>query len=165
MRCAYCHADLSPEARFCPECGLAITTCPPFMPAPNMQMMPAPNMQMMTPQIVEESEYYHIDAMEKPDFDAMRGISIVLIVLSVLFFVTILFPLPLAIIALVKSCSGAVETNPYVAKKTFNTCRVLIIISIVVMACVLVGFYIYEEYLLIQNPVTEIGNIVKYMFH
>ena len=92
----------------------------------------------------DESDYYHIDATETPDFEAMRGISIVLIVLSALSFIGILFPMPLAIISLVKACSGAEERNPVIAKRTHGICRILVIISIIAIILILIGLAIWS---------------------
>lgn len=92
----------------------------------------------------EESDYYHIDATEVPDFEAMRGISIVLIVLSALSFIGILFPMPLAIISLVKACSGAEERNPVIAKRSHNICRILVIISIIAIILILIGLAVWS---------------------
>ena len=83
-----------------------------------------------------ESDYYHIDATETPDFEAMRGISIVLIIASALSFIGILFPMPLAIVSLVKACTGAQEVNPTTAKRRHETCRRLVIITAICIVLV-----------------------------
>lgn len=98
---------------------------------------------------MEESDYYHFDATEKLDFEAMRGISIVLLVLSVICVVTIVFPLPLAIIALVKSCSGKDIADPYKAKKQFSACRTLVIICITTFVAIFLLVLLSE---LLVNP-------------
>ena len=74
----------------------------------------------------------------------MRGISIVLIVLSALSFIGILFPMPLAIVSLVKACSGAEERNPVIAKRSHNICRILVIISIIAIILILIGLAIWS---------------------
>ena len=94
----------------------------------------------------DESDYYHIDATEVPDFEAMRGISIVLIVLSALSFIGILFPMPLAIVSLVKACSGAEERNPVIAKRSHNICRILVIISIIAVILIWTGLFIFSSF-------------------
>jgi len=90
----------------------------------------------------DESTYYHIDAREEYDFEALRGISIVLVVISTLCLVGILMPLPIAIVALVKACGGIGERNPYEKTRKFNTCRLLIIISICVLCFYILLFII-----------------------
>ncbi|MBR3056462.1 MAG: zinc ribbon domain-containing protein [Clostridiales bacterium] len=85
------------------------------------------------PYAYEEGPYYHINAREEYDFEAMRGISIVLIIVSALTLVGILMPLPLSIASLVKACSGMGERNPYEKTKKFNSSRTLIITSICIL--------------------------------
>ena len=103
--------------------GYAPTSSAFFKPAP------APS---------EESDFYHIDAMEKPDFEAMRGISIVLILVSICTLVGILFPMPLAIVSLVSSCGGIGERDPNVAKRKFDTCRTMVIVTIVTLLVIFI---------------------------
>lgn len=90
----------------------------------------------------EESDYYHIDATEVPDFEAIRGISIFLMVVSLLPVFGVLFPLPLCIVSLILSCLGAGEVDPVRAKKRFNVCRVLAIISIIAVVVLLILIYV-----------------------
>lgn len=90
----------------------------------------------------EESEYYTFDATEKPDFEAIRGISIVLIVMSVLTIFGVLFPLPICIVALVMACTGKSDPDPLSAKRKFNTCRILTIVSVISVALLYIGLFV-----------------------
>ena len=110
-------------------------------PEPVPQFPPYPPLPPL--QVYDESDYYHIDATEKPDFEAMRGISIVLIVLSALSFIGIIFPLPLAIISLVNSCTGAEERDPMTAKHKHDICRTLVILSIIAVTLIWIGIFVY----------------------
>lgn len=103
--------------------GYAPTSSAFFRPAP------APS---------EESDFYHIDAMEKPDFEAMRGISIFLILISICTFVGILFPMPLAIVSLVSSCGGIGERDPIAAKRKFDTCRTMVIVTVITLLAIVI---------------------------
>ena len=94
-------------------------------------------------QVYDESDYYHIDATETPDFEAIRGISIILIVLSVFTFVGVLFPMPLAIVSLVKACNGVGERNPTIAKQSHDLCRILIIISAIAVVTLYIAWAVY----------------------
>ena len=107
--------------------------------------LPDPSLYPPIPplQVYDESDYYHIDATEKPDFEAMRGISIVLIVMSALSFIGIIFPMPLAIISLVKACSGTEERNPRIAKQSHNVCRTLVIISTIAVTIIWIAISVY----------------------
>lgn len=157
MQCERCKAELSADAKFCPECGQiveresqqggvsspAVVTPPAFVPASHS--IPAPSLASPipgytptpstffkpAPRVTEESDFYHIDAMEKPDFEAMRGISILLIIVSICTMVGILFPMPLAIVSLVSACGGIGERDPLAAKRKFDTCRTLVIVTVV----------------------------------
>ena len=188
MQCERCKAELSPDAKFCPECGQIVETMGqqesfgspavsaleksaetvndaisnpilapvseekpapiPFVPAshsipspalaaPIPGYTPTPS-TFFKPAPVEESDFYHIDAMEKPDFEAMRGISIGLILISICTLVGILFPMPLAIVSLVSSCSGIGERDPYTAKRKFDTCRTMVIICIITLLVIFI---------------------------
>ena len=86
---------------------------------------------------IEESTFYHIDATECYDFEGLRGMSIVMLIVSVLSVVGILMPLPLAIASLVTACNGVGIREPLKAKKAFERCRLFLIISV----C-LIAFYI-----------------------
>ena len=82
---------------------------------------------------VEEGDYYHFDATETPDFEAMRGISIALLIISACTVFGIVFPLPLCIASLVMSCTGIGERDPRRALNKFSTCRTLVIITVVTL--------------------------------
>ncbi len=91
---------------------------------------------------IDESDYYHIDATECYDFEAFRGISIFLMVISALTVFGIIFPLPLCIVTLVFACLGTGEADPVRAKKRFRTCRALTIISVFSVIAMFVGIYV-----------------------
>lgn len=86
---------------------------------------------------IEESTFYHIDATECYDFEGLRGMSIVMLIVSVLSLVGILMPLPLTIASLVTACNGVGLHDPIKAKRAFERCRLFLIISV----C-LIAFYI-----------------------
>jgi len=86
---------------------------------------------------IEESTFYHIDATECYDFEGLRGMSIVMLIVSVLSVVGILMPLPLTIASLVTACNGVGIREPAKAKQAFERCRLFLIISV----C-LIAFYI-----------------------
>ena len=116
------------------------TALPP-LPAPGMTPPPAFSAPAGAfPYAYDESTYYHIDAKEEYDFEALRGISIALIVASVLCLVGILMPLPLAIVSLVKACNGLGERNPYEKTRLFNSSRLLILISIGILCLYVILF-------------------------
>lgn len=211
MRCVTCNAELSTEAKFCPNCGQTIAerNMSSFVPAsasfaPQMNTSYAPQVvapypsQVAAPYVppvsapisgapvytsapatgwygqpvygqpsVDESDYYHFDATEKLDFEAMRGISIVLIVISVICVFTILFPLPLAIVSLVKACNGIRMTDPRKAKQQFSTCRTLVIISIatfvaIILFVMLASFFIDPS---VAKDYGETGKELLNMLH
>jgi hypothetical protein len=93
---------------------------------------------------IDESDYYHIDATETYDFEAIRGISIFLMVISVLTVFGILFPLPLCVVTLVLAILGTGEVDPVRAKKRFRTCRVLAIICIISAIGLLLAVYAFQ---------------------
>ena len=157
MICSRCHKEIVDGATFCTDCGASLTSEEPAIPVPQfpsfvpvssetapamqpaMAPLPQPGMPQQAgyaagasafPYAFDESTYYHIDANEEYDFEAMRGICIALVVISTLSLVGILMPLPLAIAALVKACGGIGERNPYEKKNKFNSCRTWVIISI-----------------------------------
>ena len=191
MQCERCKAELSPDAKFCPECGQIVEmkeqqesfgspavaslekntetgignlsdpvlapemkplpekSAPlPFVPATHSNPSPAlaapiPGYRptpsaFFKPAPMEESDFYHIDAMEKPDFEAMRGISIALILVSICTLVGILFPMPLAIVSLVSSCGGIGERDPYTAKRKFDTCRTMVIVTVITLLVIVI---------------------------
>ncbi len=86
------------------------------------------------PQVIEESAYYHIDATECYDFEALRGMSIAMIIISVLSLVGILMPLPIAIISLVTACNAVGYRDVFKRKEAFNKCRTLLIVSVCLIA-------------------------------
>ena len=109
---------------------------PAMAPLPQPGMIPqarSASVASAFPYAVDESTYYHIDATEEYDFEALRGISIVLVVISALSLVGILMPLPLAIVALVKACGGIGERNPYEKKNKFDSGRTLVIVSVLIL--------------------------------
>ncbi len=161
MICSRCHKEIADGATFCPECGAMIevpqdsakmpdpviplytptadeTILPsvssPALPMPDMAMNPQyATAESSFPYAYDESTYYHIDATEEYDFEALRGMSIALIVISVLSLVGILMPMPLAIVALVKACGGIGERNPYKKADCFRLSRLMIIISVIIL--------------------------------
>ena len=157
MLCEKCFSEIAEGAAFCKECGHPVpkTNVPgtgeaapapvsassfgnSFVPAsyaapqPVFASAPAAYMGAM-PVMTEEGDFYHFDATEKPDFEAIRGISIVLIIISALSVIGILFPMPIAIASLVMSCGGIGERDPRKALDKFNTCRVLVIVAVVTL--------------------------------
>lgn len=114
----------------------------PLSPAaPVIPTLTAPNPQAFfaqQPEIYDESGYYHVNAAEVYDFEAMRGISILLIILSAISVVGVIFPMPLAVITLVKACGGIGERNTTAAASRFSTCKILTIVTI----CTLLLFVI-----------------------
>ena len=104
---------------------------------------------------IEESDYYHLDATEIYDFEAFRGISIVLMVFSALTMFGILFPLPICIVTLVFSCLGNGDHDPRRAKSRFKVCKILTVISIVTVILLIIGIYVLR-YL---NNYTNILNL------
>ena len=114
----------------------------PSVPAAYFQGGYAAPVYQMPSYPVDESDYYHIDATEKYNFEAFRGISIVVMVLSVLTMFGILFPLPICIVTLILSCMSADERDPARAKSRFKTCRVLSIISIIAIIILVVAIYV-----------------------
>lgn len=86
------------------------------------------------PQPVEESTYYHIDATECYDFEGIRGMSIAMIIISLLSVVGILMPLPIAIVSLVTSCNAVGYRDVFKRKQAFNKCRTLLIVSVCLIA-------------------------------
>ncbi|MBR5975399.1 MAG: hypothetical protein IK020_09480 [Clostridiales bacterium] len=101
--------------------------------APQPVFASAPAAYMGVSSTIDEGDYYHFDASETPDFEAMRGISIALIILSVCTVIGILFPMPVAIASLVMSCGGIGERDQRRALDKFHTCRVLVIIAVVTL--------------------------------
>jgi len=135
---------------------------PVFAPLPQGYAAPAASAgygavpMLLTPDYpIEESDYYHLDATEVYDFEAFRGISIVLIVVSILTMVGILFPLPICIVTLVFSCMGIGERDPRRAKSRFKVCKILTVISIVTVILLIIGIYVLR-YL---NNYTNILNL------
>ncbi len=139
MRCGNCQKELSENALFCPDCGMKIDR------SGFSENLPDPMASVHSPILntYDESDYYHIDATETPDFEAMRGISIVLIVASAFSFLGILFPMPLAIVSLVKACTGVDEKNPYAARRAHDLCRTLVIISIIGVILIWTGLFAF----------------------
>ncbi|MBO4688859.1 MAG: hypothetical protein J5636_10140 [Clostridiales bacterium] len=101
--------------------------------APQPVFASAPQAYVGAFSTVDEGDYYHFDASETPDFEAMRGISIALIILSACTVIGILFPMPIAIASLVISCGGIGERDPRRALNKFHTCRTLVIIAVVTL--------------------------------
>lgn len=91
---------------------------------------------------IDESDYYRFDATEKYDFEAFRGVSIVLMAFSALTVFGIIFPLPICIVTLVFSCMGVNEKDPRQAKSRFKICKILTIISIFAVIALLIGIYV-----------------------
>ena len=157
MLCEKCFSEIAEGAAFCKECGHPVpkTDVPgtgealpapvsvsssgsAFVPAssaaPQPVFAPAPAAYMGgMPAMIEEGDFYHFDASEKPDFEAIRGISIVLIIISAISMIGILFPMPIAIASLVMSCAGIGERDPRKARDKFSTCRVLVIVAVVTL--------------------------------
>ena len=114
----------------------------PFAPAP-IFAAPQPSYAPVgypgfVPQ-VEEGDYYHFDATEVPDFEGMRGISIAMIIISACTLIGVLFPMPLCIVSLIKSCNGIGERNKREALRKFDTCKTMIIISVVTVLIYVIG--------------------------
>ena len=193
MQCENCHREISDIAVFCPECGMKVNrqettgdiltpavSAPAFVPASfdnptppltspatvqtSLFPQPAAFSQPAPAPIINESDFYHIDAAEKPDFIAMRGISITLLIISaftflVSFSMTLtmdtacaimllgsIATIPLAIISLVLSCKGNDDRDPARALRTFNICRALLITAIILTVLVIAGIYIVEGF-------------------
>lgn len=125
----------------------------PFVPvsyaAPQSVFSAAPAMAFQAPapaiysNPVDESDFYHIDATEKYDFEGLRGLSIVMLVLSFLSIVGILCPMPLCIISLVKSIGGVEERNQQEASRSFSLCKTLLIISAALLVLIYFAFIIW----------------------
>ena len=135
---------------------------PVFVPVPQGYTAPAVPAGyasapvLLTPDYpIEESDYYHLDATEVYDFEAFRGISIVLMVFSALTMFGILFPLPICIVTLVFSCLGNGDHDPRRAKSRFKVCKILTVISIVTVILLIIGIYVLR-YL---NNYTNILNL------
>lgn len=123
----------------------------PFVPvsyaAPQSVFSAAPAMAIPTPVMysnpIDESDFYHIDATEKYDFEGLRGLSIAMLVLSFLSLVGILCPMPLCIISLIKSIGGVDERNHQEARRKFSLCKTLLIISAVLLVLIYLAFFIW----------------------
>ena len=123
----------------------------PFVPvsyaAPQSVFSAAPAMAVPAPVMysnpIDESDFYHIDATEKYDFEGLRGLSIVMLVLSFLSIVGILCPMPLCIISLVKSIGGVEERNHQEARRSFSLCKTLLIISAVLLVLIYLAFFVW----------------------
>ena len=135
MQVAPVLAPAAPVAPVSPVAAAAVATAPVFVPASyDAGYTGAPFTGY--PQ-TEESTFYHIDATECYDFEGLRGMSIVMLIVSVLSLVGILMPLPLTIVSLVTACNGVGLHDPIKAKRAFERCRLFLIISV----C-LIAFYI-----------------------
>ncbi len=193
MQCENCHREISDIAVFCPECGMKVNrqeptgdiltpavSEPAFVPASfdnptppltspaavqtSLFPQPAAFSQPAPAPIIDESDFYHIDATEKLDFIAIRGISITLLILSaftflVSFSMTLtentacavmmlgsIATIPLAILSLVLSCKGNDDKDPARALRTFNACRIMVIIAIILTVLVIAGIYIVDSF-------------------
>jgi uncharacterized membrane protein len=75
--CPNCHADLKPEACFCPVCGTAVhPIIPNSHPVP--QIMPKPEHTIHT----EPSSYDHTDTFDPEDIHATRLVCMVVYLLD-----------------------------------------------------------------------------------
>ena len=128
-------APLSP-APLSPAPAANPVAAPAFVPAAFPAQPILPN-----PERYEESTYYHLNATEVFDFEAMRGIAIVLIILSVMSVVGIVLTMPLAIISLIVACQGLGERNTASLKSKFNTCKILSIICILILLALVIAFF------------------------
>ena len=130
--------ETAPAAPAVPETPAVAATpaAPAFVPAAFPAQPILPN-----PERYEESTYYHLNATEVFDFEAMRGIAIVLIILSVMSVVGIVLTMPLAIISLIVACQGLGERNTASLKSKFNTCKILSIICILILLALVIAFF------------------------